>query len=707
MARPKPRSSDQSVWVRFLLRSYEGLASLKLAVVLIAVSAVLLAAVALVDGKFSGRENMSFGTEAVLFGIYRTWGFVALNVLLFLNVLCALLIRFPWRRSQTGFVVLHGGILVLLAGCLLTRLGGIEANLPVFEEGSAHTAYQSSQHFELKVYPNPETAVSDPIRSGDKSDASAVQEPEAAETISVPFEPGPFNWSDYGQWYLLPWRLAQRDRGELYFRDKIRLEVLDYCRDSDLRPAPPLALRVNLRPSPDASQSGGTSPGDWEPVELRAPALPELRLPQEMAREESWAELPGARQIVFWVARSSAETDAFRDSAPGKDEPLGKAGRVVLLAAGRKYSLPLDGWNPGQRRPLEGSGLAVELAAADLQQRQVTLWVLAADEPRRHLLLFADKPDRNIHDEEHSVFGTYWLAGASPAGQTRKDSEALTPTRRPDGPRIDILQGADRKLYYRTWNPPRVEQIDAMPLKGRPVEAFRASGNPIAWEVERFVPHDLPGRKVKPNPFAPGKPPRTTVPGRALVQVTVDGRSERFWIETFSSLGADQPRSATARKAITGDGRRVVVSLRHDALDLGFLVHLRQFDRRLDPGSAMPSEYSSRVDIADRDAPGDKLAENVLITLNEPASVSDPKSGRCYRLYQSSFQGPWRRGEREYHRQLGDKSTRDELFLSVLSVNYDPGRPLKYAGTLFIVAGLVIVYYVRTYGRKARVTNGE
>ena len=148
---------------------------------------------------------------------------------------------------------------------------------------------------------------------------------------------------------------------------------------------------------------------------------------------------------------------------------------------------------------------------------------------------------------------------------------------------------------------------------------------------------------------------------------------------------------------VAGDGRRVALTLRHDALDLGFLVHLHEFDRRLDPGSAMPSEYSSRVDVVDRHAPGDKLAENVLITLNEPASVSDPKSGRCYRLYQSSFQGPWRRGEREYHRQLGDNTTRDELFLSVLSVNYDPGRPLKYAGTLLIVAGLVIVYYMRAF----------
>ena len=32
------------------------------------------------------------------------------------NILCAALIRYPWKKRQTGFVITHAGLLILLAG---------------------------------------------------------------------------------------------------------------------------------------------------------------------------------------------------------------------------------------------------------------------------------------------------------------------------------------------------------------------------------------------------------------------------------------------------------------------------------------------------------------------------------------------------------------------------------------------------------------
>ena len=40
---------------------------------------------------------------------------------------------------------------------------------------------------------------------------------------------------------------------------------------------------------------------------------------------------------------------------------------------------------------------------------------------------------------------------------------------------------------------------------------------------------------------------------------------------------------------------------------------------------------------------------------------------------------------------------RDELFLSWLTVNYDPGRGLKYFGSMMIVAGIATMFYMRAY----------
>ena len=129
--------------------------------------------------------------------------------------------------------------------------------------------------------------------------------------------------------------------------------------------------------------------------------------------------------------------------------------------------------------------------------------------------------------------------------------------------------------------------------------------------------------------------------------------------------------------------------------ELGFQVYLRKFRRKLDPGSAMASHYSSLVDFLDRGDPPKKLQENVLITLNAPVDFTDPRSGRTYRLFQSGFSGPWTPGDDEFDQLLGDGRSRDHVYLSRLSVNYDPGRRLKYAGSLLIVVGMVIVYGLR------------
>jgi len=135
-------------------------------------------------------------------------------------------------------------------------------------------------------------------------------------------------------------------------------------------------------------------------------------------------------------------------------------------------------------------------------------------------------------------------------------------------------------------------------------------------------------------------------------------------------------------------------------IELGFQLYLRKFQRKLDPGSGMASHYSSTVDFLDRGDPPNRLHENVLITLNAPVDFADPETGRTYRLFQSSFNGPWKPGDPEFDQLAGSDRSRDQIYLSRLSVNYDPGRGLKYAGSLLLVAGITMVYYMRAYFRR-------
>jgi hypothetical protein len=446
--------------MRLLLGGVEALASLKLAVLVIAASAFVLGWATFVE-----RE---YGTPAVHFGIYGTWWFAGLLGLLGLNVLAAALVRFPWEKHQTGFVVTHAGIILLLIGCLQSRLGGIDAQLPIFEGDTGHVAFEDKQHFELRIEP-----------TGPEGGNGSLRQSRGGKLIRIPFTPGPFNWRDYsadlvrlpwqddGTLYWFPWRLAHRDFGTIYRGNGLQLSVLDYLSDSLLQPAGP-------------HDRSGTS--------------------------------------IVPVAFNK------------KKDKLLKQRRVRLR-------LSLDG-----------------------------------------------------HTE------TAWLEG--------------------------------------------------LPM----------------------VPAELLGPSL---------------------------RNGQQW-------------------TVEGKDRRVRISLAWDEIDTGFRLYLHQFDRRLDPGTSQPSHYSSLVsrlpqEIAAevesrRKDPAAAIAkdqaaaqgEKILITLNEPQSFADPRTGLSYRMYQESFQGPFKPGDRTFD-ELAGPTDRDELWESVLTVNYDPGRGLKYFGCLLVVAGIATMFYMRAY----------
>src|SRR5262249_37433938 len=91
-------------------RLFAVLSSLRLAVVLLSLFAACLAGATVLESHHGARVAQEL--------VYRAWWFALLLALLAANVLCAALKKYPWRRHQTGFLVTHAGLLVLLAGGL-------------------------------------------------------------------------------------------------------------------------------------------------------------------------------------------------------------------------------------------------------------------------------------------------------------------------------------------------------------------------------------------------------------------------------------------------------------------------------------------------------------------------------------------------------------------------------------------------------------
>jgi hypothetical protein len=301
------------------------------------------------------------------------------------------------------------------------------------------------------------------------------------------------------------------------------------------------------------------------------------------------------------------------------------------------------------------------------------MWLAAAD------------PLWNVPARKLGVYGAYWV------DQSKKSSEQLMAGM--GGSRIDILRGHDHKLYYRYWNRETVAAVGELPSDGTPIDAFKMPRAQLKLRVDKLV--DAP----RPMPLHPPKPFKKEAPasgctGEALVRLTVDDRSEEFWL-----VGSNFARQSPLTKhAVLGRDRAVQIMMPRDEIQLGFDVLLKDFQQKFDPGTSQPSHYSSTVDLLERrDGSARTIVDDVYLTMNATIDVLDPKTGRNLRLFQESFSGPLNPGDEEYDGIYPDAELREPRWASVLTVNYDPGRETKYAGCLLIVAGICTMFYMRAY----------
>ncbi|NMC21331.1 MAG: hypothetical protein GYA33_13030, partial [Thermogutta sp.] len=487
--------SPKSLPLRLLSAVIRFLASLRLAVVTLTALIVVLAWATFIE--------QAYGSAASRFGVYRTGWFAGLGALLGLNVFFAAAVRFPWKRHQTGFVITHAGILVLLTGSMLSALHGIDAQMRIYETDRPRAdllgglAFEDTLHFELTLPDSASTTQASADRVG--------------RVVRIPFQCGPFNWRDYHAFSLrhifsadpgrlpwFPWGLRSVDKGVLYDQGGVRLEVLDYYSDSLEVSGGYLCIYAETDRSPD----GGAARA-WEPVELE---ITPGRQPggQSVVPVGSRATLADGTNVTFALAatKSSDEVRAFLESRPQADEPF--QDQLVLFCRGVRYVVPTEGWKQGSKISLGNTGLTVTLAEREDRLLAMELMVEDGAGNAEEMLLFADRPEFNRQAGRLGVFGSYWVDTAAVSQDFNRLAD-IHPQALAGGTqgRVDLLQSADGKLYFRYWKAPRFVAAGAVPLDGSPFQV-EDRRNAMRFAVRTLLPYDIdrPERKaVVPRPF--------------------------------------------------------------------------------------------------------------------------------------------------------------------------------------------------------------
>ena len=118
----------------------ERLGSLKLTVVLLLVVGVVLA----VGTIFESLR----GAEAARAVYYAPW-FFALEGLFGLNLLAALITRWPRNRWRIGFALTHASMLLILVGALMTVVFKVEGRMPIWEGQSSDVVFRGEKEGDL------------------------------------------------------------------------------------------------------------------------------------------------------------------------------------------------------------------------------------------------------------------------------------------------------------------------------------------------------------------------------------------------------------------------------------------------------------------------------------------------------------------------------------------------------------------------------
>lgn len=236
---------------------------------------------------------------------------------------------------------------------------------------------------------------------------------------------------------------------------------------------------------------------------------------------------------------------------------------------------------------------------------------------------------------------------------------------------LDSNLELDEKSPYRIFSRLLFEKAPHLFLFGTKAAFFDKASN--QWQSQAIAPGaeiSLPwmGFKVRLMEYRedsyPTMSPEYVKPvqdnGQTIIgdmkAIEVDINGQRFWVNSKEPVAFNQ------------NGERITFNLGKKAITLPYEITLDNFKMDKDPGTSTPASFESFVTLFK----GNTGSSKHHIFMNNPLKHEN------FTFYQASYfqteQGP-----------LG----------SVLSVNFDPGRPWKYLGSLLLVLGAIWHYFLR------------
>ncbi|HAR44231.1 MAG TPA: hypothetical protein DCS07_16625 [Bdellovibrionales bacterium] len=628
-------------------RFFQFIASVKMAVPLMVALALIVAVGTVIESRYNAQ------VAGLL--VYRSGWFEWLLILLGVNVLASALIRFPYQQKHLGFVITHLGLVVLLIGAVMTSELGLDGSLRVVEGQQNHIVAVSEMS--LKV--------ADAQKGTVKS-------------------------------YLFKRSLEPLNGKQLGF-DKLRKEtglVLDrflpfVAREQSFASAPPEAVLTGAADAVIEFTLGSSTFGnarEW----LHSKERPEAQIGPTLLKVvvDTGKTKPGkpvrkkipmhsAESLIDQITTSAAAPAAVREGAEVviRDAQGAELKRVALTSF-RKKPVTINQVKISFSKVFE-QALVVEGKLVDKGERGANPALEVKFEKGGKVtreFAFAKYPGFSMNQAGSAIGlrvdyvlpelgevataampqGHPAVGAAAPEPGHEGHDHGPTSQNAPNGEsgRIEfhVLAGQNAHDDHdeKAGTPVRLEFYKGDKLLSKKnVRVGESTETPwmgMTLVVDSLIPNAVAVDQVRPVDMIP----RGSLPDSAIyVRAEAGQAKEGVWL-----VEGDY-------KTLRSGDQSYELYYGVDSVELPFHIFLQKFEKVDYPGTETPMSFQSTVQVNGEGNP-------ILIKMNEPLKVAG------YTLYQSSY-------------EIGNGPT-----ASIFSVNKDPGRSVKYLGSLILCLGIVL-----------------
>jgi hypothetical protein len=606
--------------------------------------AVVLLAVLIIGAIAGTLYESTFDAKVARAYVYGASWFNLWLLFLAANLTVSALSRWPWKKHHVAFLITHLGIITLLTGSLIGRTWGIEGTITLFKGEPPSNRLLVDQH-QLRV-----------------RDTDGIVKAYPAEFIHRPPTP------------QKPWDLGLLAGGA-------RLSIVEYAPalEGKLNPKPVTeggapALHFTIATAmmnqhldswllADDHQHGsfnmglatielkrGTAPANTSPV---APAAAEeTKSPAEVEIEETVFAFAKSPEEQIAKAMKGGNTGAKVQLTPPSRDGGSSKGGVVVTLAGKTWTFDVA-QNLGKDTPMDGSPFTLRIE---------NYWP--------DFRIDNGKPG-SISDQPNNPAVVVTLRGkgvpVSAAPNAHGDTPGVAPempaagTTPPNHLTLFIAENgsvtydlASRKLGHSTG------QLES----NKPLTTGWAD-----WQLtlDRTMPRAEEWMDFNPAADAPAT---AELPDGVRIRLQKGSETSEQWIPAGWQVSVPAAPST------------VQVAYGWTQIPLPIALELVEFEVQRNEGSDSPAGFKSTVRVTSLEG--------------------QTATGQCWMNNPFSYPGEWWRTWTGLTYKMSQASWNPEnLGQSTIQILRDPGWLLKWIGSLLIVSGIFMLFYLKGFRRPA------